>query len=148
MFSLLKLFRKDQPSISLRYLKLPYDSNELLVHSMFEVFSRFMEKKHPKNYKLKAIETDKIDGKLVQEELRYLYHWWNSTYNKVYPQAFKMLQDSLKKSKPIKVHQGTLTIEDRKSVIKINATIAQLKRKQGLELDEMLARLIKVRKYL
>lgn len=76
--------------INPRYL--PYtwcDRRELLMHSMFEILSDFIEKECSPgcvNWYHEYAHKVNIDGKevFVRDEMQYLYDWWHTTYLKEY----------------------------------------------------------------
>lgn len=92
--------------INPRYL--PYtwcDRRELLMHSMFEILSDFVEKECSPGYVdwyHEYAHKVNIDGKevFVRDEIQHLYDWWHTTYLKEYAKIEENLWDLYGKYTP------------------------------------------------
>ena len=94
-------------TIKPRYLPHTYmDYSDILPHMIFEILSQFLEKEcspgHVEwygDYSHKVMVGDK--EVFVMDEMRYLYNWWHTYYNKEVKEVYAILWAEAEKHMPI-----------------------------------------------
>jgi len=164
-------------TIKSRYLPHTWvDRVEVLPQTMFEILSRFIEQEcspgHIEWYgeyghkiKVKGVE------KYVRDEMQDLYDWWHQVYNKQYEEVNDMLWAEAQKHRPdpdkeflpididgnpvdedeaeyFKWEQNFPTVEDEEVYHRCMKGMNKLEEMQNRKLDEMLHRLIRIRRYM
>jgi hypothetical protein len=125
------------------------DRDELLAHMMFEILCQFIEREcspgdinwYEEDWPDKKVEVDGQE-KWARDELQDLYDWWIKGYND------KRLKDEEAKWKEIKREVGDKINLKNEQYRKMVREISVLERQWEDELNIMLARLLKMRKYM
>lgn len=149
------------------------DRSEVLPHTMFEILSQFIEKEcspgivdwYNKDYGHKI----EVNGeeKFVRDEMQELYDWWHNVYNKKYREEQDAIWKEAEQHSPVRnlkpvdregnevsEEEATLyhwdpefaTEEDAEVHQRCMDAFRELEQKRDEELEEMLHRLIRVRR--
>jgi len=159
---------KRYSTIKPRYLNHEWcDRTELLPHMMFEILSQFIERECSPGWVEWYGEYGHkitIDGKekYVMDEMLDIYRWWNETVQKEYPKKWDEWHERMREHEPSEIFEEDTEIEgfciiyaprfdspeQEEAYNKVCKQCNELEQEIDDKHDEMMHRLINVRRYM